>query len=209
MGLQQFSQEREYFNEKEKNFNQLYLHELLLKSAQNTKRLPMKCKPSLFFIGSGNSNVLLEYDENNNESVAVKKINIKFATNQLLTPPEHEAKILKELDHPNIVKFLDIKVTRNFVKIYMEYMDGGSIAEKIKNNGPIFEDFARIYLFQILKGLEYLHIKDIMHRDLKCANILCDLEGNIKLTDFGSANYMSMYTKSRVGTPGFTAPEVF
>jgi serine/threonine protein kinase len=206
MGVPQTKSSRPYFKEKDLEYKQDYLARLQATTSQLPERLPMKCKPSRIFLDKGNANVLLEYDENNNESVAVKEIKISF--NHQMAEQQHEAEILKKLDHPNIVRFLDIKITKQHVKIYMEYMDGGSLAQKIKDTGPIYEEFAKLYLVQILKGLEYLHVKEIMHRDLKCANILCDSQGNVKLTDFGTAKSIASSTKSRVGTSGFTAPEV-
>ena len=95
----------------------------------------------------------------------------------------------------------------------------GSLKEKITNSGTIKEAEAKIYIKQILQGLEYLHSKKLIHRDLKCSNILCDTNGDIKLSDFGTTKQLKDLTKSGlnqttkqfdsfVGTPHFMSPEM-
>jgi serine/threonine protein kinase len=69
--------------------------------------------------------------------------------------------------------------------LYLEYISGGSIKYVLDKYGPLNENLIKIFLKQILDGLEYLHSKRIVHRDIKSANILLDVKGNIKLFDFG------------------------
>lgn len=132
-------------------------------------------------------------------------------------------KIYQQLDHPNIIKFIDSDVIDNNLFIYLEYISGGSIKYILDKYGPLSENLTKIYLIQILDGLEYLHSKQIVHRDIKCANILLD-KGRIKLSDFGcsgqyidtqlsnslmkNVNNSEEFLDSLKGTLPWMAPEV-
>jgi serine/threonine protein kinase len=116
------------------------------------------------------------------------------------------------LDHPNIIKFIDSEIIENNLFIYLEYISGGSIKYILDKYGPLNENITKIYLKQILEGLEYLHSKQIVHRDIKCANILLDVKGGIKLSDFGCSGQFKDSTEdfldSLKGTLPWMAPEV-
>lgn len=71
--------------------------------------------------------------------------------------------------------------------IILELVSGGSLQTLIKRFGPFNERITRIYLNQILSGIAYMHSQMIIHRDIKCANILTTTEANIKISDFGAA----------------------
>lgn len=100
--------------------------------------------------------------------------------------------------------------------IYLEYISGGSIKYIVDKYGALNENLTKIYLRQILDGIEYLHSKKIVHRDIKCANILLDSNGEIKLSDFGcSAQIIDAqlsrsdnFLDSLKGTIPWMAPEV-
>lgn len=94
-------------------------------------------------------------------------------------------------------------------------MPGGSIKYLLDKYGPMCETLIKKYLKQVLNGLEYLHKNGIVHRDIKAANILVDLKGNIKLSDFGCASQLlqsslgeSELLNSLKGTLAWMAPEV-
>jgi mitogen-activated protein kinase kinase kinase ANP1 len=87
---------------------------------------------------------------------------------------EAEVAVLRQLDHPNIVRYLGTERSADTLNIFLEYVPGGSIASLIEKFGPLAEQVVRKYTHQILHGLEYLHQKKIMHRDIKGANILVD-----------------------------------
>ena len=74
-----------------------------------------------------------------------------------------EVELLKDLNHPNIVKFKGFEEDSNYYKIYMEYMEEGSIKNLIQQYGPLKESIVVNYLKQILEGLEYLHFKELIH----------------------------------------------
>lgn len=98
-----------------------------------------------------------------------------------------EADLLKSLHHPNIVQYLDDFVDEEGdMYIVMEYAAQGSLLSQIRRV-PLSEEHAATYLFQIISGLAYLHRRNVIHRDIKAANVLLGDKGVAKLTDFGLA----------------------
>jgi len=100
--------------------------------------------------------------------------------------------------------------------LYLEYIPGGSLGDLIRNFGPLSEKLIKIYIRQILKGLQYLHSKGIVHRDIKAANVLLDTCGTVKLSDFGCSGQISLSSShsenellnSIKGSIPWMAPEV-
>ncbi|KAM7273716.1 hypothetical protein ACFE04_028380 [Oxalis oulophora] len=126
---------------------------------------------------------------------------------------EEEVKLLKNLSHPNIVRYLGTVREQENLNIFLEFVPGGSISSLLGKFGPFPEPVIRTYTKQLLLGLDYLHTNGIMHRDIKGANILVDNKGQIKLADFGaSKQVVELATmsgaKSMKGTPYWMAPEV-
>lgn len=126
---------------------------------------------------------------------------------------EEEVKLLQNLSHPNIVRYLGTAREEDALNIFLEFVPGGSIASLLGKFGSFTETVIRMYTRQLLLGLEYLHSNHIMHRDIKGANILVDNKGCIKLADFGaSKKVVELATiseaKSMKGTPYWMAPEV-
>lgn len=126
---------------------------------------------------------------------------------------EEEVKLLRNLSHPNIVRYLGTAREDDALNILLEFVPGGSIASLLGKFGSFTEPVIRMYTKQLLQGLEYLHNNGIMHRDIKGANILVDNKGCIKLADFGaSKKVVELVTitgaKSMKGTPYWMAPEV-
>ncbi len=114
------------------------------------------------------------------------------------------------MNHINIVKCYGSFIKGNKLNIVLEYCRGGSLLTLLKNFTHFDENIIRKYISQILDGLEYLHIHNIIHRDIKCANILLDKD-TCKLTDFGSAKIMKEdmnLLSSMHGTPNWMAPEI-
>lgn len=87
--------------------------------------------------------------------------------------------------HPNIINYIGSEIFEGKFLIYLENASEGSLVSAYKMLGPLKESIIRSYTKQILKGLEYLHLHDIVHHDLKGANVLLDSNGRIRLTDFG------------------------
>ncbi|KAL2613003.1 hypothetical protein R1flu_024695 [Riccia fluitans] len=126
---------------------------------------------------------------------------------------EEEVRLLRNLSHPNIVRYLGTAREEEALNILLEFVPGGSIASLLGKFGSFTEPVIRMYTRQLLLGLEYLHSNNILHRDIKGANILVDNKGCIKLADFGaSKKVVELATiseaKSMKGTPYWMAPEV-
>ena len=98
-----------------------------------------------------------------------------------------EIKPLQALKHPNIVKYLGagIDEEKKSVDLFLEYVPGGSIKKIIDSFGTFGEKLLKVYTRQILTGLHYIHERGLIHKDLKCSNILVDDNGIVKLSDFG------------------------
>ena len=129
---------------------------------------------------------------------------------------EEEINLMKQLDHPHIVRYLGTHFEGGrHAKLFilMEYMPGGSIAALLRQFGGFSEDVVREYSRQILLGLQYLHTKNIIHRDIKGGNILVDGSGLVKLADFGCSimfngnTSMDSQSAQLLGSVPWMAPE--
>lgn len=98
---------------------------------------------------------------------------------------KREISLLRELRHPNIVQYLGCGSSAEYLNIFLEYVPGGSVQTMLNSYGALREPLVRSFVRQILNGLSYLHNRDIIHRDIKGANILVDNKGTIKISDFG------------------------
>ncbi|OAA53436.1 MAPKK kinase [Cordyceps fumosorosea ARSEF 2679] len=98
---------------------------------------------------------------------------------------KREIGLLRELRHPNIVQYLGCSSSDSNLNIFLEYVAGGSVQTMLNSYGALGEPLVRSFVRQILTGLSYLHARDIIHRDIKGANILVDNKGTIKISDFG------------------------
>ncbi len=98
------------------------------------------------------------------------------------------------MNHQNIVKYysFDISDDNRHVEIVFQYAVRGCLKNYIQQNGPLTEAEAKKFMSQILNGLAYLHSCNIVHRDLKCANILLMANGQIKISDFGTAKLIKI-----------------
>ncbi|KXS19798.1 Pkinase-domain-containing protein, partial [Gonapodya prolifera JEL478] len=133
---------------------------------------------------------------------------------KLISALINEIRFLSELDHQNIVRYLGVFRTDLTLNVFLEYVSGGSIASMLSKIGKFEEVLVRSLVAQILYGLEYLHTRGIIHRDIKGANILVDEDGIAKISDFGISkkNDMEAYKyNSRMSLQGsvfWMAPEV-
>ncbi|KAI1427059.1 mitogen-activated protein kinase [Xylaria sp. FL1777] len=98
---------------------------------------------------------------------------------------KREIGLLRDLRHPNIVQYLGCGSSNEYLNIFLEYVPGGSVQTMLNSYGALPEPLVRSFVRQILEGLSYLHNRDIIHRDIKGANILVDNKGTIKISDFG------------------------
>ena len=124
---------------------------------------------------------------------------------------ELEIDLLRRLNHKNIVQYVDTVRTRRHLYIILEYMELGSLADKVRRFGTFGESVLHVYMREVLLGLAYLHEQGVVHRDIKGANILTTKGGHVKLADFGVATRVkegASKSTSVVGTPYWMAPEV-
>ncbi|XP_062098855.1 mitogen-activated protein kinase kinase kinase 5-like isoform X2 [Humulus lupulus] len=124
---------------------------------------------------------------------------------------EQEIKVLRELDHPNIVRYYGCEKIEDHFYIYLEYVHPGSINKYVREHcGAVTVSVVRNFTRHILSGLAYLHSKQTIHRDIKGANLLVNSSGVVKLADFGMAKHLTglSYELSMKGSPYWMAPEL-
>jgi calcium-dependent protein kinase len=142
---------------------------------------------------------------------AISKDNFTKDANESIM---NEIQILKELDHPHIVKIFEYFETESELFLITEFLEGGELFSKIEERSSFSEKDAKIIMKQVLGTVAYLHKHDITHRDLKPENImLVKTEENdlfLKIIDFGTSKRVLPQERltSRMGTPYYIAPEV-
>ena len=127
------------------------------------------------------------------ELMAVKQVELPTTSstaidtkkNNMIEALKREIALLRELRHPHIVQYLGSSSDANNLNIFLEYVPGGSIAKMLIDYGALPEEVVKKYVRQILIGLAFLHSRDIIHRDIKGANILVNTQGQVKISDFG------------------------
>lgn len=172
-------------------------------TSTGSKRIIKWIKGAL--IGAGSfGQVFLGMDAREGLLMAVKQVELPGGNTRneerkrsMVDALEREIELLKDLQHENIVQYLgelgsiclfltkDSSADGNFLNIFLEYVPGGSVAALLNNYGAFEEALVRNFTRQILMGLNYLHEREIIHRDIKGANILVDNKGGIKISDFG------------------------
>ncbi|KAH8860264.1 Serine/threonine-protein kinase par-1 [Schistosoma japonicum] len=145
-----------------------------------------------------------------------QQVAIKIIDKTQLSPSSRqklfrEVRLMKLLDHPNIVKLFEIIDNDKILYLVMEYASGGEVFDYLVAHGRMKEKEARAKFRQIVSAVQYCHQKHIIHRDLKAENLLLDVDMNIKLADFGFSNEFSPGTKldTFCGSPPYAAPELF
>ncbi|OMJ16968.1 Cytokinesis protein sepH [Smittium culicis] len=129
------------------------------------------------------------------------------AIKQVITEGEDKEDVIASTKHPNIVKYYGYVQTERDLNIILEYCEGGSLQNTISKFGQISEKLVGIFIYQTLAGLDYLHSKEVIHRDIKAANLLSTKSGIVKLSDFGTSRlYDGKVTMA--GSPYWVAPEV-
>ena len=119
-----------------------------------------------------------------------------------------EIAILNEIDHPMLIKFLGVAQDERYFQILLEYVPGGELFTYLRSVQQLQADEAAFFAAQVVLMFEYLHSKNIVYRDLKPENLLLDLYGYLKLTDFGFAKVIDGRTYTLCGTPEYLAPEI-
>uniref|UniRef100_A0A672V6E0 non-specific serine/threonine protein kinase n=1 Tax=Strigops habroptila TaxID=2489341 RepID=A0A672V6E0_STRHB len=163
-------------------------------------------------IGKGNfAKVKLARHILTGREVAIKIIDKTQLNPTSLQKLFREVRIMKGLNHPNIVKLFEVIETEKTLYLVMEYASAGEVFDYLVSHGRMKEKEARAKFRQIVSAVHYCHQKNIVHRDLKAENLLLDAEANIKIADFGFSNEFRLGSKldTFCGSPPYAAPELF
>ncbi|UMM39241.1 hypothetical protein L5515_016383 [Caenorhabditis briggsae] len=176
-------------------------------------------------IGSGAFGIVCEAVEtSSDDKVAIKKVAHASATPTLARRTLREIRVLRYIDHPNIVTLRDIFRTQGplgiDVFLVMDLMQNNLHHIIYGNEEPLDEYYINQFLGQLLRGLEYLHVASIAHRDLKPSNLLVNQDGTLRIADFGMAKFTDnsskkhddeehcYYMTQHVATLPYRAPEL-
>ena len=124
----------------------------------------------------------------------------------------NESSLIAFLDSNEIIKCVDLYDYNKRIWIFLEYMEDGALTNIILKQNKIYsEEFCRYTLYKTAMGLLKMHSKNVLHRDIKSDNILCDRNGEIKIADLGFSVFLSeqqAYRKTKRGTPNWVSPEI-
>ncbi|ODV92273.1 hypothetical protein CANCADRAFT_55972 [Tortispora caseinolytica NRRL Y-17796] len=174
------------------------------------------------YIGGGTfGSVYIGVTVDTGDILAVKEMRMqnKNSMRTVVNAIKDEMRVLEMLSHPNIIQYYGIEVHVDKVYIFMEYCDGGSLADLLAHGRIEDELVIKVYVLQMLQGLAYLHQAGIVHRDVKPGNILLDHNGVVKIVDFGAAKVLAQQGRtllreadspkqSLTGTPMYMSPEI-
>lgn len=126
-------------------------------------------------------------------------------------PRDPELLALLSLDNTNVIKVYDYFRVDNLFFLVLELCESGTLAQKLKDTGPVSADVIGVLLSDILNGLVYCHDHHIAHRDIKPQNIFLDRYGRAKVADFGLASHLkpNQLVTTACGSPFYAAPEIF
>ncbi|PKU87953.1 mitogen-activated protein kinase 5 [Dendrobium catenatum] len=181
----------------------------------NLFEISAKYRPPIMPIGRGAYGIVCSVmNSENGEMVAIKKIANAFDNHMDSKRTLREIKLLKHLDHENVIGIRDvipppIRDAFNDVYIATELMDT-DLHQIIRSNQELSEEHCQYFLYQILRGLKYIHSANVIHRDLKPSNLLVNANCDLKICDFGLARPTSendMMTEYVV-TRWYRAPEL-
>jgi cyclin-dependent kinase len=150
-------------------------------------------------------------DRSTGEIVALKKIRLGAEDEGIPSTVFVEISLLKELQHPNIVRLHDVVHTEKKLTLVFEYLDQDLKKYLDLQEGGLDLPTQKILLYQLIRGVAYIHHRHVLHRDLKPQNLLINREGDLKLADFGLARGFSIPLRSLtrdVVTLWYRAPEI-
>eukprot|EP00118_Oscarella_pearsei_P007779 m.38929 g.38929 ORF g.38929 m.38929 type:complete len:432 (+) comp32647_c0_seq2:64-1359(+) len=163
-------------------------------------------------IGSGAyAKVKRAYDRVNKREVAIKIVDkCNAPSDYLMKFFPRELEYLRYLKHPNLVDLLGLLESSFHYFVVLELVDGGDLLDYIRCHKIIAENTARHFFKQLCCGMQYCHQRDVVHRDLKCENVLLTTRGQVKICDFGFA---TKYDRGRLlstfcGSCAYASPEI-
>ncbi|KAK6757652.1 hypothetical protein RB195_015455 [Necator americanus] len=160
-------------------------------------------------VGEGSTGIVLSaYKASLKQLVAVKRMNLKKQQRRELL--FNEVSIMRDYQHSNIVRMFSSHLVGDELWVVMEYMEGGSLTDIVTQTRMTETQIATVSL-QVLRALEFLHTRRVIHRDIKSDSILLKRDGIVKVSDFGFCGQLSdefPRRRSLVGTPYWTAAEV-
>lgn len=174
-------------------------------------------------IGKGSyGRVYLGINLTTGDLLAVKQVEVnqraaagqdKEKMKEMVSALDQEIDTMQHLEHPNIVQYLGCERKEYSISIFLEYISGGSVGSCLRKHGKFEQSLVSSLTRQTLAGLAYLHQEGVLHRDLKADNILLDVDGTCKISDFGISKksdniYGNDATNSMQGSVFWMAPEV-
>ncbi|KAJ4725949.1 Mitogen-activated protein kinase [Melia azedarach] len=181
----------------------------------NLFEITAKYRPPIMPIGRGAYGIVCSVlNTETNEMVAMKKIANAFDNHMDAKRTLREIKLLRHLDHENVVGVRDVvppPLRKEFTDVYIatELMDT-DLHQIIRSNQGLSEEHCQYFLYQILRGLKYIHSANVIHRDLKPSNLLLNANCDLKICDFGLARPTSEneFMTEYVVTRWYRAPEL-
>lgn len=162
-------------------------------------------------LGRGAQSVVyLAWDPQLEREVAIKTMHFSRSDTQHNATLLAEARVVGRLRHPNIVPIFDAGIEGGDPYLVFEYIEGQSLAELLKSDGPLPATRAADLMRQVLDAIAEAHAQGVIHRDLKPSNILLDARGTPRVMDFGIASRIEQETEhgtGLTGTPAYMAPE--
>ncbi|KAJ1292498.1 hypothetical protein BS78_02G396000 [Paspalum vaginatum] len=166
-------------------------------------------------IGEGTfAKVRLAKNVENGDHVALKILDKKkVQKHRLVEQIRREICTMKLIQHPNVVRLYEVMGSKTRIYIVLEFVMGGDLHDTVATSGRLEEDEARRYFQQLINAVDYCHSRGVYHRDLKLENLLLDVAGNLKISDFGLSAISDQVKNDGLlhttcGTPNYVAPEV-
>lgn len=183
--------------------------ELKKLSEESLTRQPEEVFDIICKLGEGSyGSVYKALHKESGQVLAIKQVPVDTDLQEIIK----EISIMQQCDSPYVVKYYGSYFKGTDLWIVMEYCGGGSVSDIMRlRKKTLMEDEIATILSDTLKGLEYLHYRRKIHRDIKAGNILLNTEGHAKLADFGVAGQLTDTMAKRntvIGTPFWMAPEV-